>query len=59
MKRTEYHDICYQTEYHDLLLPLLPGPLWPGVFVFVRVPCMSQIDLFVNYLYSVGIFDIM
>ena len=27
-------------------LPLLPGPLWPGGVVLVRVPTMSQIDLY-------------
>ena len=30
--------------------PLLPGPLWPGVVVCVRVLCMHQIKLFDNYL---------
>ena len=27
-------------------LPLLPGPLWPGVVVHVRVLSMAQIELF-------------
>ena len=27
-------------------LPLLPGPLWPGVVVSVRAPSMVQIKLF-------------
>ena len=26
----------------------LPGPLWPGVVVPVRVICMDQIDSFEN-----------
>ena len=25
-------------------LPLLPGPLWPGVLVYVRVPSIGQIE---------------
>ena len=33
-------------------LPLLPGYLWPGVVVSVRVPSRGQIDLFKNYSYS-------
>ena len=39
-------------------LPLLPGPLWPGVIVPVKVLSTDQIDLSENYLYSKGIFDI-
>ena len=35
-------------------LLLLPGPLWTGVTVPVRVPSIGQIDLFKNYLYSLG-----
>ena len=35
-------------------LPLLLGPLRPGVVVPVRVPSMDQIDLFKNYSYSIG-----
>ena len=31
------------------LLPLLPGPLWPGTVVPVRVPSIDQIDVFKNY----------
>ena len=34
-------------------LPLLPGPLRPGVVVPVRVPSMGQIDLFKSYLYLI------
>ena len=34
-----------------LSLPLLPGPLWPGVVIPITVPNMSQIDLFKSYLY--------
>ena len=30
-------------------LPLLPGPLWLGVVVPVRILSMSQIELFNNY----------
>ena len=29
-----------------LLLPLLPGSLWPGVVAPDRVPSMGQIELF-------------
>ena len=29
-----------------LSFPLLPGPLWPGVVVLVRVPSMSLKELF-------------
>ena len=32
-------------------LPLLPGRLWPGVVVPIRVSSMDQIDPFENYLY--------
>ena len=38
--------------------PLLPVPLWPIVVLPVRVPSMGQIDLFKNYSYLIGIFDI-
>ena len=31
------------------LLPVIPVPLFPGMIVPVRVPSMSQIDLFENY----------
>ena len=34
-----------------LSLPLLSGPLWPGVVVRVKVPCMGQIELFNHFLY--------
>ena len=33
------------------LFSLLPGPLWPGVVVPVRVPYMVQIELFNHLLY--------
>ena len=33
---------------------LLPGSLWPGVVIPVRVPAMGQIDLFKNELYLIG-----
>ena len=38
-----------------LWLPLLSGPLWPGVVVPVRVSIMGQTD--VSYLYLIGILD--
>ena len=34
-----------------ILLPLLPGPLWPRVVVPVRALSMSQIELFNHLLY--------
>ena len=37
------------------LLPLLPGPLCPGLVVCIRVLFIGQIDLFKKYLYSAGI----
>ena len=37
--------------------PLLPGPLWPGVVLFIRVLSMGQIELFENDLNSIGILD--
>ena len=40
------------------LLPLLPVPLETGMIVPVRVSSMGQIDLFANYLYLIGILDI-
>ena len=36
-------------------LLLLSGPLWLGVIIPVRIPSMGQIELFKNYLYSIGI----
>ena len=39
------------------LLQLLPGPLRPGVVVPLKVPCVSQKDLFENYLYLMGRFE--
>ena len=41
-----------RTEYSSLTL--LPDLLWPGGVVSVRVPSMSQVDQFNNYLYSIG-----
>ena len=41
------------------LLLLLPGRLWPGVIVSVRVPAMFQIDLFENYEDEIGILDLL
>ena len=37
--------------WSTLSLPLLLGPLWPGVVVPVRVLSMGQIELFNNLLY--------
>ena len=34
-------------------LSLLPGSLWLGVVVPVRIPCMDQIDLLKNYSYLI------
>ena len=39
-------------------LTLLPGPLWPGMIVAVKVPSMDQIELFENYLYLIGILNV-
>ena len=41
------------------LLPLLPRPLWSGVVIPVRAHSMDQIDPFENYLYYIGILDIL
>ena len=38
-------------------LPLLPGQLWSEMVVPVKLPSMGQINLFKDYLYSVGISD--
>ena len=43
-------------EYSPLLL--LPGPLWPCVVVHLRVPSMSQIELFNNLIVSKQMADI-
>ena len=40
------------------LLPLLPGWLWPRTVVLFRVQSIGQIDLFENYLYSIGTLEI-
>ena len=37
--------------------PLLPGPLEPEVVVHVRVPSGDEINLFKNYLCSIGKLD--
>ena len=39
-----------------LSLPLLPGWLWLGLVVPVKIPCMDQIDLFKKYLYLIGLY---
>ena len=39
-------------------LPLLSGPLWPGVVVLVGVQSMGQIDSFENDSYWTGICEI-
>ena len=44
--------------WNTLSLPLLPGPLYPEVVIPVKVPFIGQVDLFVNYLYLIGIPDI-
>ena len=36
-------------------MQLLPVPLLPRVVVLVRHQCLSQIDLFKNHLYSIGL----
>ena len=38
--------------WHTHLLPLLPDPLLPSGVSPFRVPSMSQIDLFKNYMYK-------
>ena len=38
-------------------LPLLPGPLWPGVVVTLKFLFIGEIELFENYIYSNGILD--
>ena len=38
-----------------ILLSLLPGSLGPGVWVPVRLPSVGQIELFRNYLQSLGL----
>ena len=39
-------------------MPFFPGQLGQGILVSVKVPSMNQIDLFKNYLYLIGIIDI-
>ena len=39
-------------------LTLLPDSLLPGVVVPVKVPYVGQIDMFENYMYLIGILDI-
>ena len=41
--------------WFTLSLPLLSGLLLPRLLVLVSVPFMGQIDLFENYLYSIGL----
>ena len=40
-------------EYPFIAFP--SGSLWPGVVVFIWIPCMDQIDLFKIYSYSIGL----
>ena len=40
------------------LLPLLLGPLWPGIVLYVRILSGGQRDLFANCLYLIGILDV-
>ena len=40
-------------EWSTFSLPLLPCPLWPGVFIRVRAICMGQKYLFENHSYSI------
>ena len=35
-------------------LSLLPDQLWPRVVILVRIPSIGEIDLFKEYLYSIG-----
>ena len=39
---------------NQLSLPLFPDLLEHSVIVLVRIPSMSEIDLFKNYSYSIG-----
>ena len=48
----------FWVEWNTSLLNLILGSLWPGVVVQVKVSSKGQIDLFENYLYQTGIFDI-
>ena len=40
------------------MLPLLPGPLCPGVVIPVKVPFIDQIDISANYSLLIGILGI-
>ena len=44
---------CIWWWVYATLLPLLPGPLWPGIVVLVWVPLLDQINLFKDYLYLI------
>ena len=36
-------------------LAFLLSPIWPGVEVPVEVPCMDQIELFINVILNFGL----
>ena len=38
-------------------LPLLSGPLRPGVVALVRLPSMTQIEMVKLYVYKIGILE--
>ena len=41
-------------EWSTPSLPLLPGPLWPGMVIPVVFPSICQIDSFENYSFAKG-----
>ena len=45
-------------EWSSPSMPLLPGQHWLGMVVPVRVQSRDKIELFENYLYLIGILDI-
>ena len=47
--------ICRKTK--PIKTKLLPSPLWSRVVVPIRALSMGQINLFKNYLYSIGLYE--
>ena len=45
--------LLYSVTWSTSSSPLLPGPLWPGMVVSVRISLLSQTDLFKNDSYSI------
>ena len=51
--KSSKNKIAYKLFAYQISLPLLPGPLLPGVRVTVKVPFLGQVNLFKHYSYLI------